>query len=86
MSGNALEVSDLKVWFPVKKGVFARTVEHVKAVDGVSFVLREGTTLGIVGESGSGKSQSMYSLMEMKYASENDGIMRSHTIGEHIAS
>ena len=56
MSGNALEVSDLKVWFPVKKGVFARTVEHVKAVDGVSFVLREGTTLGIVGESGSGKS------------------------------
>ena len=37
MSDNILEVRDLKVWFPIKKGVFARTVGHVKAVDGVSF-------------------------------------------------
>ena len=58
MSGadNILEVKDLKVWFPVKKGVFGRTVGHVKAVDGVSFSMRRGETLGVVGESGSGKT------------------------------
>ena len=45
---NILEVRDLKVWFPIKKGVFGRTVGHVKAVDGVSFDLRRGETLGVV--------------------------------------
>lgn len=53
---DMLDVRDLKVWFPVKKGVFARTVGYVKAVDGVSFVLKRGETLGVVGESGSGKT------------------------------
>ena len=53
---NILEVSGLKVWFPVRKGIFSRTTGYVKAVDGASFVLRRGETLGVVGESGSGKS------------------------------
>ena len=51
-----LEVKDLRVWFPVKKGLLRRTVDHIKAVDGVTFSLPKGQTLGIVGESGSGKS------------------------------
>ena len=53
---DILEVRGLRVWFPVRKGVFSRTVDHVKAVDGVSFSMRRGETLGVVGESGSGKT------------------------------
>jgi microcin C transport system ATP-binding protein len=51
-----LQVEDLKVWFPIKKGFLKKTVDHIKAVDGINFSLPQGQTLGIVGESGSGKS------------------------------
>jgi microcin C transport system ATP-binding protein len=51
-----VEVDDLRVWFPIKRGLFKRTVGHFKAVDGVDLVVREGQTLGVVGESGSGKT------------------------------
>ncbi len=51
-----LEAQDMKVWFPVKAGLLRRTVDHIKAVDGIDLTLRAGQTLGIVGESGSGKT------------------------------
>jgi microcin C transport system ATP-binding protein len=51
-----VETQDLKVWFPIKRGLLRRTVDHVKAVDGLSLQLRAGHTLGVVGESGSGKT------------------------------
>jgi oligopeptide/dipeptide ABC transporter ATP-binding protein len=51
-----LSVRDLRTWFPIKRGVLQRTVGHVKAVDGVSFDVAAGKTLGLVGESGCGKT------------------------------
>ncbi len=55
-SSPLLSVRDLKTHFPVKRGILQRTVGHVKAVDGVSFDLAPGETLGLVGESGCGKT------------------------------
>jgi oligopeptide/dipeptide ABC transporter ATP-binding protein len=55
-NGPLLQVRDLRTWFPIKKGVLQRTAGHVKAVDGVSFDVAPGKTLGLVGESGCGKT------------------------------
>ena len=53
---DLLEVKDLRVWFPITGGVLRRRIGWVRAVDGVSFSIRRGETLGLVGESGSGKT------------------------------
>jgi ABC-type oligopeptide transport system ATPase subunit len=66
MSRPLLEVDDLEVHFPIRRGLlFDRAVDYVKAVDGVSFEIGEGTTLGLVGESGSGKSTTAYAALQL---------------------
>ena len=60
-----VEVADLKVYFPIRRGLLRRVVGHVKAVDGVSFQIREGRTLALVGESGSGKTTAGKALLQL---------------------
>ena len=60
-----LEATHLGVWFPIRRGVLRRTVDHIKAVDDVSFSLRRASTLGIVGESGSGKTTLALALLRL---------------------
>src|SRR6476646_35691 len=60
-----LEAKDLKVWFPIKRGFMRHVVGHIKAVDGIDLVVKEGQTLGVVGESGSGKTTLGLALLRL---------------------
>jgi peptide/nickel transport system ATP-binding protein len=60
-----LQVKNLKVYFPIKKGVFGRTVDHVRAVDDISFDVYPGQTLGLVGESGCGKTTTGRAILRL---------------------
>jgi microcin C transport system ATP-binding protein len=60
-----LQTTDLKVWFPIRRGVLRKVVGHIKAVDGVSLEIRKGETLGVVGESGSGKTTLGLALLRL---------------------
>ena len=62
---KVMEGERIKVWFPIKKGLLRRTVDHVKGVDGVDVMVRAGQTLGVVGESGSGKTTLGLALSRM---------------------
>ena len=61
---TVLKVENLKKYFPIKAGVFSKTVGNVKAVDGVSFTIDKGETLGLVGESGCGKSTTGRAILD----------------------
>jgi len=64
-AATVMAVDDLKVWFPIKAGVLRRTVDYVRAVDGISLSVREGQTVGVVGESGSGKTTLGLALLRL---------------------
>lgn len=71
-SDVVLSVDDLKIYFPIRKGLFKRTVGHVKAVDGVSFELKKGQTLALVGESGSGKTTIGRGILKLNPATSGE--------------
>ena len=70
LTGNptVLEAEHIRVWFPVRKGILRRTVDHIKAADDISFSLRAGETVGVVGESGSGKTTLALGLLRLEKA------------------
>jgi peptide/nickel transport system ATP-binding protein len=83
-----LSVRNLKVYYPIKKGIFARTVDHVRAVDGISFNVYKGQTLGLVGESGCGKTttgRAILRLLEITDGTvEFEGVELSQVRGEQL--
>ncbi len=67
-----LKVNDLKTYFPVKKGLFKKTVGYIKAVDGISFKLKKGKSFGLVGESGCGKTTAARTIIKLVPATSGD--------------
>jgi microcin C transport system ATP-binding protein len=64
-AADVMRAGNIRVWFPVRRGVLRRTVDHIKAVDGVSLRIRQGHTVGVVGESGSGKTTLGLALLRL---------------------
>ena len=73
-----LEVKDLKMHFPIQQGFFRRVVGHVRAVDGISFFIREGETLGLVGESGCGKTTAGRCILRAYEPTEGEVLFRKN--------
>lgn len=80
MANSLLEIKNLVKYFPIKKGVFKRTVGWVKAVDDVSFEVYEGETLGLVGESGCGKTTTALSILRLEEPTKGQVIFDSRDI------
>lgn len=81
MAGDTLlEVKNLKKHFPIKGGVFSKTIGHVYAVDGVSFTLQSGETLGLVGESGCGKSTTGRTILRLIEPTEGSVVFEGQEI------
>jgi oligopeptide/dipeptide ABC transporter ATP-binding protein len=74
MKQPLVEVRNLKKYFPIKKGIFSRTADYVKAVDGLDFSILKGETLGLVGESGCGKSTTGRTILQLLNPTEGEVI------------
>jgi microcin C transport system ATP-binding protein len=74
-----LRAADVKVWFPIKKGILRRTAGYVRAVDGISLTVREGQTVGVVGESGSGKTTLGMALIRLQ-SSTGEIVFEGHDL------
>ncbi len=75
-----LEVRNLKQHFPIRRGVFQRVVGHVRAVDGVSFSVKRGETLGLVGESGCGKTTTGRSILQVYKPTDGEVLFEGHDL------
>src|SRR5512140_4022175 len=80
---NLLEVKGLKKYFPIQKGLLRRTVGYVKAVDDVSFFVRQGETLGLVGESGCGKTTAGRTIIRLYNATAGEAFFRTKILSEN---
>jgi oligopeptide/dipeptide ABC transporter ATP-binding protein len=81
MNNNLLTIKNLKVHFPIRKGLLSKTVGYVYAVDGIDFELKEGETLGIVGESGCGKTTAGMAAMYLTPPTDGEVWWRKSKIG-----
>lgn len=80
MMKNIIEVKGLKKYFPIKGGLFNKTIKNLKAVDGIDFFIRYGETLGIVGESGCGKSTAGRSILRLHEPTDGEIIFEGQDL------
>lgn len=82
-SDNLLEVRDLQMYFPVTSGIiFQRKVADVKAVDGISFSIKKGETLGLVGESGCGKTTAGRAILQLYKPTAGDVLFEGQRLND----
>ena len=85
-AARLVEAENMRVWFPMRRGLLRRTYDHVKAVDDISFTLKQGQTLGIVGESGSGKTTLGRAILGLQKATGKATINGTDILSKEIVT